>query len=81
MSLSRVLSRATPIVVSLLVLVASALAAADPKPDGKPEDVVQLYLESVKKGVLSQETSRSLLQAIDDRIVRLDRADEGSPEE
>ena len=51
MPLSRVFSRATPIVVSLLVLVASALASADPKPaDGKPEDVVRLYLESVKKG-------------------------------
>jgi len=50
MSLSRVLSRATPVVVSLLVLVASALAAADPKPDGKPEEVVRLYLESIKKG-------------------------------
>lgn len=51
MSLSRVLSRATPIVVSLLVLIASAMAAPDPKPaDGKPEDVVRRYLESIKKG-------------------------------
>jgi len=48
---SRLLPRATPVVVSLLVLVASALAADDPKPaPGKPEDVVRVYLEAVKKG-------------------------------
>lgn len=49
MSSWRVLSRATPVVVSLLVLVASALAADEAKPASKPDDVVRTYLEAIKK--------------------------------
>ena len=50
MSSWRVLSRATPLAVSLLVLVASALAAETAPPQGKPEEVVKTYLEAIKKG-------------------------------
>jgi hypothetical protein len=50
MSSWRVLSRATPLVVSLLVLAASALAAETAQPTQKPEEVVRTYLEAIKKG-------------------------------
>lgn len=50
MALSRVLSRATLVWVSLLLLGASALAATEVPGERKPEDVVRTYLEAVKKG-------------------------------
>ena len=49
MSSWRFISRAAPAVVSLLVLVASALAAAQATPVPSPEDVVRGYLEALKK--------------------------------
>jgi hypothetical protein len=49
MSSWRFISRAAPVVVSLLVLVASALAADQAKPVPSPEDVVRSYLEALKK--------------------------------
>lgn len=48
MSSWRLFSRAMPVVVSLLVLVGSALAADQAKPPS-PEDVVRTYLEAIKK--------------------------------
>lgn len=49
MSSWRVCSRAMPVVVSLLVLVASALAADQAKQASAPEEVVRSYLEAIKK--------------------------------
>ena len=50
MALSRVLSRATLVVVSLFLLGASALAATEAVVDRKPEEVVKSYLQAVQKG-------------------------------
>ena len=49
MSSWRLFSRAMPVVVSLLILVASALAADQPKSGSSPEQVVRTYLAAIQK--------------------------------
>jgi hypothetical protein len=49
MSSWRFFSRAMPVVVSLLLVVASALAADPAKAPASPEDVVRGYLDAIKK--------------------------------